>query len=152
MDVYRTSGMFSALKPGKLVSYLWQSRGQPRNPSGVLRLHALNTPDRIALVDPRSGRRLSYAQLDERANRLATALAARGAGPGARVALMMRNCAEYLEIQWAATNNVPHYYLGYWVRGCRSMGYKASFHPHQLVGSDGVWRDESKIAQRRPRP
>ena len=56
------------------------------------------------------------------------------------------------EIAWAAQHNIPHYYLGYFVPGCASMQYKASFHPHQLLGSDGIWRDEPKIAQRQPRP
>lgn len=46
------------------------------------------------------------------------------------------------EIQWAVKNNIAHYYLGYWVRGCRSMGYKASFYPHQILGTDGIWRGE----------
>jgi arginine-tRNA-protein transferase len=51
------------------------------------------------------------------------------------------------EILWAVQNNMPYYYLGYRVRGCRSMGYKSSFHPHQILGADGVWRDEAKDFQ-----
>src|SRR5262249_4455897 len=68
-------------------------------PTGVLRLHALNSPDREALVD--GATRLTYARLDERVNRLATALAGMGIRPGERVALMLRNCHEYVEAQWA---------------------------------------------------
>ncbi|MCC7349255.1 MAG: arginyltransferase [Phycisphaerales bacterium] len=45
------------------------------------------------------------------------------------------------EIQFAAENLIPYYYLGYWVRGCRTMDYKAAFRPCQLLCSDGVWRD-----------
>ena len=41
--------------------------------------------------------RLSFAALDERANRLAAVLAERGVGPGDHVALAMRNGNEYLE-------------------------------------------------------
>lgn len=36
---------------------------------------------------------------------------------------------------------MPFVYLGYYVEGCRSLEYKATFAPNQVVGSDGVWRD-----------
>jgi arginine-tRNA-protein transferase len=45
------------------------------------------------------------------------------------------------EIEWAIEREVPHYYLGYWVQGCATMDYKMSFHPAQLLGADGIWRD-----------
>ena len=44
------------------------------------------------------------------------------------------------EIAFAAGRNVPYYYLGYWVRDCATMTYKADFRPHELLGPDGVWR------------
>ena len=44
------------------------------------------------------------------------------------------------EIAFAARANIPHYYLGYWVRGCASMMYKSDFRPFELLGPDGVWR------------
>ncbi|MGL4420751.1 MAG: arginyltransferase, partial [Gemmataceae bacterium] len=34
-------------------------------------------------------------------------------------------------------------HLGYTVEGCRSLEYKARFHPHDLRHSDGVWRRAS---------
>lgn len=46
--------------------------------------------------------RLSFAALDERANRLAHVLGAAGVGPGDRVALILRNGNEYLEAMLAA--------------------------------------------------
>lgn len=46
--------------------------------------------------------RLTYGQLDERANRLADVLRERGVGVGDRVALSMRNGHEYLEAMLAA--------------------------------------------------
>jgi len=52
-------------------------------------------PERTALVC--GAQRRSYAELEERGNRLAHALAARGVGPGDHVALYMTNCAEYVE-------------------------------------------------------
>jgi leucyl-tRNA---protein transferase len=44
------------------------------------------------------------------------------------------------EIQWSAQNGIPYYYLGFYVRGCPSMSYKASFYPHEVLDTDGVWR------------
>jgi len=56
--------------------------------------------DREALVC--GARRLTFAAVDERANRLAHALAARGIGPGDHVALYLYNGTEYLEGMLAA--------------------------------------------------
>ena len=52
-------------------------------------------PERTALVC--GDQRRTYAELEERGNRLAHALAARGVAPGGHVALYMTNCAEYVE-------------------------------------------------------
>ena len=53
-------------------------------------------PDRPAVADGRLA--LSYAQLDERAARLAGALAARGVARGDRVAVLAENRGEFLEL------------------------------------------------------
>jgi len=57
-------------------------------------------PDRPALIA--GDRRLSFAGLEARANRLAHALAARGIGPGDHVGLYLYNRAEYVEAMLAA--------------------------------------------------
>jgi arginyl-tRNA--protein-N-Asp/Glu arginylyltransferase len=44
------------------------------------------------------------------------------------------------EIEDARRRGIPFYYLGYWVDECRTMSYKASYRPYELLGSDGVWR------------
>jgi acyl-CoA synthetase (AMP-forming)/AMP-acid ligase II len=54
---------------------------------------------RTALID--GARRLTYAALDARSDRLAQALAARGVQRGDRVALLARNCIEYVEVELA---------------------------------------------------
>jgi leucyl-tRNA---protein transferase len=41
----------------------------------------------------------------------------------------------------AARRCRPHVYLGYYVEGCRSLAYKASFRPNQVLGPDGHWVD-----------
>jgi arginine-tRNA-protein transferase len=40
-----------------------------------------------------------------------------------------------------ARRGLPHLYLGYFVDGCPSLGYKANFGPNQIRGTDGQWRD-----------
>ena len=44
------------------------------------------------------------------------------------------------EIAAAAALGIPHYYLGYWVAGCRTMQYKSDFRPAEVLDPDGVWR------------
>lgn len=50
------------------------------------------------------------------------------------------------EIAFAAEKGIPHYYLGYWVRDCAAMGYKADLGPCELLGPDGVWRPRAADA------
>ncbi len=57
-------------------------------------------PDREAFVC--GERRLTFAQADERVNRLAHVLVANGVGPGDHVALYLYNGTEYLEAMFAA--------------------------------------------------
>jgi acyl-CoA synthetase (AMP-forming)/AMP-acid ligase II len=85
------------------------------NMADVWEMAADAVPEREALVV--GDRRLTYAQLEARANRLADHLAGRGIGPGDHVALYLENCTEYLEAMLAAwklravTINVNHRYV-----------------------------------------
>ena len=56
--------------------------------------------ERTALVS--GDRRLSYAELDARANRLASFLRSRGVGPGSHVGLHLFNGTEFVEGMLAA--------------------------------------------------
>lgn len=71
-----------------------------------LRRHAARIPNKpaiVALDSPLHERRvLTYAQLNEQANRLANSLAAQGVGTGDVVATMGRNCPESVVAFWAA--------------------------------------------------
>jgi len=40
-------------------------------------------------------------------------------------------------IRRAAAANLPHVYLGYWIRDSRRMAYKTRFQPLQVLGPDG---------------
>jgi acyl-CoA synthetase (AMP-forming)/AMP-acid ligase II len=65
-----------------------------------LRWYATYTPERPAIID--GGTTFTFAQLWERACRLADALAGLGIGPGDRVAALLANGHRYLEIYEAA--------------------------------------------------
>ena len=67
----------------------------------VIRRHAAHQPEAVAL---RHGEReLGYGELDERSNRLAQALLARGVGTGRRVAYLDRSSPEVVELLFAAS-------------------------------------------------
>lgn len=66
----------------------------------LFRARARLVPGAIALADGK--RRLSFAALNERVNRAAHALAGLGVGRGDRVALLLENRLEYVELELAA--------------------------------------------------
>jgi arginine-tRNA-protein transferase len=43
-------------------------------------------------------------------------------------------------IEHCRRQHVPYLYLGYYVRDCAKMNYKAGFRPCELLGPDGQWR------------
>lgn len=68
-------------------------------PAKIARL----SPDRDALIDPHNDRRMSYGELDERVRRLANALRIQLAlDKGDRVAILSKNCIEYMEVIFAS--------------------------------------------------
>jgi fatty-acyl-CoA synthase len=67
-----------------------------------IKRHAERTPDKLAVVDAHTGRQFSYAQFNERANRLASFLRDRlGIQQGDRVSILAQNSAEYYEVLFA---------------------------------------------------
>jgi acyl-CoA synthetase (AMP-forming)/AMP-acid ligase II len=63
---------------------------------------ARETPDKAAVVMASDGRSVSYAELDDAANRLANLFREVGLRPGDHIAFCMENRAEYLPIMWGA--------------------------------------------------
>jgi arginine-tRNA-protein transferase len=45
------------------------------------------------------------------------------------------------EIEWARRHGIAFYYLGFWIRDCKTMKYKSRFRPAQVLGGDGHWHD-----------
>jgi fatty-acyl-CoA synthase len=64
--------------------------------------HAKAQPDKPALIMASTGRTITYAELDERSNRLAQWWYDAGLRTGDGVAMLVTNVAETLEIYWAA--------------------------------------------------
>ena len=85
------------------------------NMADVWEMAADAVPAREALVV--GDRRLTYAELEERANRLAHHFRSRGVMPGDHIAVYLENCPEYLEAMLAAFKlravpiNVNHRYV-----------------------------------------
>jgi fatty-acyl-CoA synthase len=71
--------------------------------------HAVETPERAAIVMAESGATVTYAQLEERSSRLAQALHDRGLRPGDHIAVLMENNRQFLEVTWAAQRSGLHY-------------------------------------------
>jgi len=72
----------------------WLNLGQ------ILRVHAKNHPNKVALKDWR-GKTFTYPELESRTNRLANGLLEMGLRKGDRVAIMLYNCSEFVEIDCA---------------------------------------------------
>ncbi|PXY30913.1 AMP-binding protein [Prauserella muralis] len=73
----------------------------PQTLTGLVREAARRWPDRTAWVFDETGQRLTFAEVRRRSEELASALAALGAGPGDRVAVMLRNQPEF-PLLWLA--------------------------------------------------
>ena len=63
--------------------------------------HAGIRPNKIAMIDLDTGIETTYGELDTRAARFASCLQARGVSRGDRVTLLMQNCPEFFEIEFA---------------------------------------------------
>ncbi|MBM4373507.1 MAG: acyl--CoA ligase [Deltaproteobacteria bacterium] len=93
------TGMLEDLALAGVLALL---RGRGRlTPSMTVRFHAANSPHRAALIEPRTGRHLSYAELDRAVDRTVELLRTLGIDKGDAVLLMLRNTVEFLLLQLA---------------------------------------------------
>jgi long-chain acyl-CoA synthetase len=74
--------------------------GELANVADMVRVHGAATPDAPAYL--LGDRTVTFAELDERSNRVAQGLRALGVGPGDRVAILDKNCLEYFEVLFGA--------------------------------------------------
>ena len=63
---------------------------------------AADCPDRAAAINSLTRESVSYAELDERSNRLSQLLWDRGLRPGDHISIFMENNLRYFEVVWAA--------------------------------------------------
>ena len=77
--------------------------GEP-NLGQLLAHRTLRHPQRTALVEASTGRRFTYAELNQRSNRIARGLARLGVRPGDRVALLLPNGVEFAETYFGLAN------------------------------------------------
>jgi fatty-acyl-CoA synthase len=95
----QTGMLWSLTTPGVVeLARVFASGSQ--NPSLIYRVNARNTPSKAAIIW--RGRTTSWAELDERIDRLAAGLARRGIGRKKSIILMMRNRQEFVELGAAA--------------------------------------------------
>src|SRR5437763_1580431 len=64
--------------------------------------HACTTPDKPAIVSATTGATVTYAALDDAANRLSRCFADAGLGPGDHVAFCVSNDEPFLQVLWGA--------------------------------------------------
>jgi fatty-acyl-CoA synthase len=64
--------------------------------------YAIETPDRPAYIMANSGETVTYGQLDRRSNQIAHLLRSLGLKSGDHIAMMLKNCPEFLQVAQAA--------------------------------------------------
>ena len=63
---------------------------------------AAEAPDQPAYIMANSGEIVTYAELDRRSNQVAHLLRTSGLNRGDHIAIMMKNCAEFLQVAQGA--------------------------------------------------
>lgn len=90
---------------------MWLTRLVPVNLTDYLREAARELPDEVALSEPRSGRELTWSELDDWVDQVAQTLLGQGLVAGHRVALVMSNgvdlCVAYLAVLRGGLVAVP---------------------------------------------
>jgi acyl-CoA synthetase (AMP-forming)/AMP-acid ligase II len=93
--VLHRTGLWREVSPVAGLRFALRTLGK-KNPLRILELHALNDPGRPAVVS--GDVRLSYGELAGRVNRLAHGLHRLGVGPKDRVAVLLHNGHQHLEL------------------------------------------------------
>ena len=105
------------------------------------------TPDRDAVVDTTSARRMNWRTLDERVRRLANGLTGLGLQRGDRVAILSKNSIEFQELYYAAGRAGLVAQPLNWRLGVPELGrIVADAGPRVVISSD-EWADTAKQLQ-----
>jgi len=95
-----STGSIWDLRPRGLYEMAKSLNREFQNPGAIYAIHAKNQPERVALRF--RGRSVTYGELDDRLDRLASGLVARGLERKQSVLVMMKNRPEFVEIGAAA--------------------------------------------------
>jgi fatty-acyl-CoA synthase len=95
------TGMMWNLSPAGMRELVKVFASSSQNPSKLYRVHAQNTPDKLALVW--RDQKFTWRELDDRIDRFAGGLKNRGIGRKQSLILMMRNRPEHVLLSAAAT-------------------------------------------------
>ncbi len=90
------SGLLRSLHPAGAASAVRTLLRGGKGPAALFRIHAANTPERIAFEF--GDRTYTFAQTDDRVDRMAASFLRRGLGAGDSVLLALKNRPECLEI------------------------------------------------------
>ncbi|MFZ6003345.1 MAG: AMP-binding protein [Actinomycetota bacterium] len=116
------------------------------DPAGEhLGAHALDTPDRAALVMAGSGATRTYAEVDAASRRLALVLRERGLRTGDHIAVLLENQPEFYDVVWAANRaglyvtpinwHLAAAEAAYIVRDCDATALFATAHLAEVVAA-----------------
>ncbi len=112
--------------------------------------HARQTPERLALLDLHSGRRFSYADMNDRTSRLANALrTAFDIGPGERVAALTNNTTDCLEMEFACAKLGAIYVPLNWRLTVPELEFIVSDAEPKLFIHEDVFGDEAEELKNR---
>ena len=63
---------------------------------------AISQPDRVAVLMVGSGEKMTYLELDEKANRISNLFVGLGLQPGDHIAFCLENTIDFLPLAWGA--------------------------------------------------
>jgi fatty-acyl-CoA synthase len=119
----------------------------PQNPSQVYRLHAANSPDKVAVRF--KGRAFTFAELDSRMDKVAAGLLKRGIGKSSSFVLMMKNRPEFLELQSAASRLGAAAVSVSWRSTAEELAYLTTHSGSKLiVFEDDLWPTVEEAAKK----
>jgi leucyl-tRNA---protein transferase len=129
---------FSAEKSRLYRSYLTVQHGQSnQNVPGNLRRFLYTSPVESIEFEYRLNGRLVAVGITDRCSRSLSSVYTYFDPEHAERSL--GTFSALFEIRYCEAEGIPHYYLGFYVRECPSMNYKARYRPHEILDTSGRW-------------
>ena len=125
----------------------WHGKDEPETPEGLKAFLYSSPVDTVEYLyrDP-AGKLLGVGICDVCSRSLSTVYFYHDPDASARG---LGTFAALFEIEEARRLGIPYYYLGFWIDGCPTMHYKASFRPNEVLHPDGAWRpgEDDKVTR-----